>query len=219
MKTESLKTQAYHILKKKITTCQYLPGCQLNEERLQKDLGMSRTPIRDAVSRLEQEGLVMIRPKKGITVAPLTIKQLNMVYEVRELLETYALRTYGNLLPEQELLTHYNFFLNAQHSAEEQQYQEDDAFHLLLMSVVPNEYIQQSYRQIVDQNTRFRVMTGHRTAQRLEETNQEHLQILTACLKKDWEQAAQAMQMHLKIAKAAAFDCMMAQSQNKIEQA
>lgn len=212
IETKSLKLQAYHLLKEKITSCTYSPGSQLNEEQLQNELGMSRTPIRDALSRLEQEGLVTIRSKKGITVTPLSIKELNMTFELRQLLECYALLNYGDLLKEGDLMAFYRAFSAPEGMTEQTYYQQDDAFHGLLVSVVPNLYIARSYEQIINQNTRFRVMTGHRTRQRLEMTNAEHLSILTSCMKRDWDAAAVSMRKHLAAAKDAAFDLLLEQS-------
>ena len=64
MRKMSLKQQAYNIIKNKIITCEYPPNFLLNEEKLKDEIGASRTPIRDALSRLEQENLVHILPKK-----------------------------------------------------------------------------------------------------------------------------------------------------------
>ena len=82
MKKETLKQQAYNIIKEKIINCEYPPSALLNEEMLKEDIQASRTPIRDALGRLEQEGLITILPKKGIIVAPLTIREINMVHDL-----------------------------------------------------------------------------------------------------------------------------------------
>lgn len=66
MAKTNLKTLAYKTIKQKIVTCEYAPGLYLNEEILTEELKISRTPIRDALSRLEQEGLIEIKPKKGL---------------------------------------------------------------------------------------------------------------------------------------------------------
>ena len=213
LKRESLKNQAYAILKDRITNCIYAPGCELNEETLQRELEMSRTPIRDALGRLEQEGLVSIRPKKGITITKLSLDQLNMVFELRQLLECHTLLQYGNLLPADQLNTFYQQFSKGAFLTEQDYYRADDEFHGMIMSVVPNIYIAQSYRQIINQNTRFRILTGHHTEQRLSETNQEHLSILSACIQRDWEQAANEMQRHLAHSKSAAFQLLLEQSE------
>ena len=79
MSKMNLKTQAYNTIRQKIVTCEYAPGTFLNEELLTTELGLSRTPVRDALSRLEQEGLIEIKPKKGIIVMPLSINTINMI--------------------------------------------------------------------------------------------------------------------------------------------
>lgn len=70
MKKESLKQQAYNIIKNKIITCEYPPNFLLNEEKLKEEIGASRTPIRDALSRLEQENLVHTRLKRELWWRP-----------------------------------------------------------------------------------------------------------------------------------------------------
>ena len=79
MAGSNLKTLAYTQIRRKIVSCEYAPGSNLNEEMLTSALGLSRTPVRDALGRLEQEGLVEIRPKKGVTVTPLTVTDINMI--------------------------------------------------------------------------------------------------------------------------------------------
>ena len=96
-KNKPLKQYAYEFIKKKILTCEYEPGRHLNEQQLCEAMGnISRTPVRDAVSRLEQEGLLNILPKKGILVSELRISDINRIFEVRMLLEPYVLRRYGS---------------------------------------------------------------------------------------------------------------------------
>ena len=106
----NLKTQAYNTIRQKIVTCEYAPGTFLNEELLTTELGLSRTPVRDALSRLEQEGLIEIKPKKGIIVMPLSINTINMIFEVRQLYEPYILLNYGNALSVERLKDLYNIF-------------------------------------------------------------------------------------------------------------
>ena len=91
----NLKTLAYNTIRNKIVTCQYAPGTFLNEEQLTTELSLSRTPVRDALGRLEQEGLLEIRPKCGILVRPLTLNDIDMTFEVRMLYEPYILTHYG----------------------------------------------------------------------------------------------------------------------------
>ena len=92
----NLKTLAYNTIRNKIVTCQYAPGTFLNEEQLTTELSLSRTPVRDALGRLEQEGLLEIRPKCGILVRPLTLNDIDMTFEVRMLYEPYILSACPN---------------------------------------------------------------------------------------------------------------------------
>ena len=78
-----LKQVAYETLKRKIITCEILPGSLLTEDMLCEELNASRTPVRDAVSRLEQENLVSIMPKKGIRVNRVSMNNIRELFEVR----------------------------------------------------------------------------------------------------------------------------------------
>lgn len=62
---KDLKNHTYCILKERLVNCIYPPSTLLNEAQLAADLGASRTPVREAISRLEMEGFVKIMPKKG----------------------------------------------------------------------------------------------------------------------------------------------------------
>ena len=62
-----LKNHAYQIIKERLINCIYEPGSFINESQLATDLGLSRTPVREAINRLESEGLVKVMPKKGFS--------------------------------------------------------------------------------------------------------------------------------------------------------
>ena len=133
----SLKLQAYQYLKTKILNCEYAPSQFLNEQKLCAEMGnISRTPMRDALGRLEQEGLITILPKKGLMVSPITDEDVHSIYEVRLLVEPYALRMYGSQLPRDQL---EHFVTLMQHPELMPDFcAGDDAFHELLISTLPN---------------------------------------------------------------------------------
>jgi len=206
---KSLKQQAYDEIKRKIVTCEYAPNTLLNEELLREELHVSRTPIRDALSRLEQKGLITILPKKGIMVSSLSINDINMVFEVRMMYEPYALLHYGSRIPYSVLTHSYELLSDLDAMSEDWAFfQADDAFHAAVVQAIGNRFLLQTYEWIQDQNLRFRVMTGQTSAPRLEDTSKEHTRILEACLKKDWSEAASAMKDHLINSKNATFDLL-----------
>ena len=73
-KKHSIQSEAYEYIKKKIMMCEYLPNQLLSESILQEELGCSRTPVREAIRRLEQEGLATVLPKRGIVTGCISRK-------------------------------------------------------------------------------------------------------------------------------------------------
>ena len=213
---KSLKQQAYDEIKRKIVTCEYAPNTLLNEELLREELHVSRTPIRDALSRLEQKGLTIL-PKKGIMVSSLSINDINMVFEVRMMYEPYALLHYGSRIPYSVLTHSYELLSDLDAMSEDWAFfQADDAFHAAVVQAIGNRFLLQTYEWIQDQNLRFRVMTGQTSAPRLEDTSKEHTRILEACLKKDWSEAASAMKDHLINSKNATFDLLFQKKDTRL---
>ena len=214
---KSLKQQAYDEIKRKIVTCEYAPNTLLNEELLREELHVSRTPIRDALSRLEQKGLITILPKKGIMVSSLSINDINMVFEVRMMYEPYALLHYGSRIPYSVLTHSYELLSDLDAMSEDWAFfRADDAFHAAVVQAIGNRFLLQTYEWIQDQNLRFRVMTGQTSAPRLEDTSKEHTRILEACLKKDWSEAASAMKDHLINSKNATFDLLFQKKDTRL---
>lgn len=210
MPKTNLKTLAYNTIRQKIVTCEFAPGTFLSEEILTEALHLSRTPVRDALSRLEQEGLVEIKAKKGIIIKPLSITEINMIFELRTIFEPYVLLNYGSLLPIERLNEFYNIFLHQDANSECFQnndyfYVLDSSFHTMIINACPNTYIQQNFNLIQTQNDRFRYMTGNISNNRLEDTFREHLAIIRSCLLKNWKEAAEMMQYHIEESKKATF--------------
>lgn len=87
----SLKEQLYEFLRKEIHQHRLNPGSYINLERASKELGTSRTPLRDALMQLEMEGFVTIVPRQGIYVNPLTTAEIKDYYEVIGALEHKAI--------------------------------------------------------------------------------------------------------------------------------
>ncbi|MBT9778697.1 GntR family transcriptional regulator [Clostridium sp. MCC353] len=194
----NLKQQAYQIIRRKIINCEYLPGSLLNGNILLEAVPGSQTPIRDAVSRLEQEKLVTILPKKGILVAPLSVSDLKPVYETRLLLEPYVVLHYGNKLSEDFYMDMYKNFSTAESPQPDgSHYTIDDEFHLHLIAAADNPYISQVYEQIHAQTHRARVLCGNTSENRVRDSMKEHLDIIFPCLKKDWTTASGRMTDHL----------------------
>jgi DNA-binding GntR family transcriptional regulator len=218
MQKENLKQQAYHTIKEKIITCQYYPNTDLTEAFLLADTALGRTPIRDALSRLEQENLVTIIPKKGVRVSDVTINDINIIYEMRNLIEPYVIRRYGERLDKQDLLIFKRKFeqlldgesVSTKHTTKDLRirYNVDDSFHQSIIQSSRNAYLILSMKHIVNQNSRLRALTST-THKRLTQSHPEHVRIIDFLLRDDYENAALAMEEHLAHFKQASFEAII----------
>ena len=199
MSNESLKQQAYNAIKDKILTCEYAPGAYLSENILIEHLGMSRTPIRDALGRLEQEGLVEIQPKRGIWVRNITFKDINNIFEFRRVIEVYAMKNHAYKIDRGVIRQIYDRMQNLDISNLDSVYELDDHFHELIIRSTYNEYLIPAYLATENQIHRLRILTaiGHSNSNRMYTARIEHLTILNAMLNGDYTAATQALIDHL----------------------
>lgn len=197
---KSLKLQIYDEIKRRIVRCEYLPGMQLNEDILCHQFGSSRTPVRDALSRLEQEGLVNIYAKRGVKISEVSISSVNELFEVRMRIEPYAVRTYGSCQSE-EVYASYMRQFSKKLGSKEAFYELDNDFHHSFIVVSNNRYLQMIYGITADQSARYRILSG--ADDRLEQTQEEHYNIAANCLRRDWVAASQQMRNHLEMSKKA----------------
>lgn len=207
MKEESLKVQAYTIIKNNIVECIYKPGSMINEQQLQNELNISRTPIRDALSRLEQEGLINIKAKKGVLINPITIEEINKIFEVRLLVEPYAIERYGYKLNTADLLNYLNYYHGDKKEflTKEKVIELDDRFHDSIINCIPNDYLTNFYNIIKAQNKRLRILSGSEYTNRIQLGQIEHVKIIEYLLKEDWDMARDSLIEHLKESKSSAF--------------
>jgi DNA-binding GntR family transcriptional regulator len=206
LKNMNLKQQAYNQIRQKIIQCEYPPHMLLNEEKLREELGVSRTPIRDALGRLEQESLVQILPKKGIIVRGIAPEEIEHLFEMRMLLEPYAARNYGHTIPHQVYVGLADCFASGTENLSfETVYRWDDDFHHLFINASKNSFLIHAYELSFAQNIRLRILCGNYGKERVKKSQTEHQVILAHCLETDWEAAALALQFHLEEAKRTSF--------------
>lgn len=96
--------KAYELIKKMILSLDLSSGEKLDENRLCEELNMSRTPIREALSRLQQENFIVKVPRVGYSLRPFTLKEIKELYSVRSILEIAAVEMATPNLDEQKLI-------------------------------------------------------------------------------------------------------------------
>lgn len=202
----NLRDMAYSLIKKKILTCEYGPNRFLNEAELKEELQVSRTPIREALTRLEQEGLVMILPKKGVMVNAPTINDINQSFEVRILMEPFILKNYMKYIDQQELKVIREQFvtlINAKPFGAEFA-PLDDHFHRVIAQACPNVFLLGMLNKVFDLNVRIRAMSGRDLWDRHVEAAKEHIELIDFILAGEVEHAVKAMYNHLDTSKKTA---------------
>lgn len=156
-----LRDVVFNTLRQAILKGELAPGERLMEIQLADRLGVSRTPIREAIRKLELEGLVVMIPRKGAEVAKITEKDLKDVLEVRCALEELAVelacRNITDLQVE-ELKKNVKEFKKAIHGKDVTALAEKDvAFHDIIFSATHNERLIQILNNLREQMYRYRV--------------------------------------------------------------
>ena len=194
----TLKLEAYNTIKERIILCEYPPNSLLSEEKLKAELKISRTPIRDALSRLEQESLIQIIPRKGILIRGITPDEVEQVFEMRMLIEPHAIKKYGHTVDREILGEMESFFSrDPEDLSLDAIHKKDDEFHQLFVSVSKNAYIIEAYKFAYIQNIRLRILSGNLGNDRIKKSQNEHMEITKWCLKENWDKAANQLNEHL----------------------
>ncbi|WP_085833933.1 GntR family transcriptional regulator [Clostridium merdae] len=210
MVNDSLKEKAYRLIKEKIINCEYMPSSFLVENELMEQVGASRTPIREALNKLEQENLVRILPKKGVVVCDIVLGDINKIFEVRELVEPYIIRNYAANISREVLLAVKKKITVIEMAGERTTvYAADNDLHQMLISASNNAYFSELMSRIYAQNHRIRILSGQKIEHRIQETHEEHMLIFSYLLDEKYEEAAEAMKEHLQRSKLAAINAMM----------
>jgi DNA-binding GntR family transcriptional regulator len=196
-----LSIPVYKKLKEMIISNELKPGEKLLQEKLASRLGVSRTPLLKALQMLEYEFLVESIPRRGMVVKKLSVEEMCDIYDVREGMETVAVRLTSERLTEKQLRqlgSIWKPFIN-QVSIDYEKYRiADDRFHALLLEFSNNKMLQKIYSQSLVQ-LRVEQMGLMRPPQ---ETLPEHLAIVDAIEKKDAIRAVNELRNHLQKSKA-----------------
>jgi DNA-binding GntR family transcriptional regulator len=196
-----LKDDAYERLKDMIVRGEFEPGRFLSERRLAERLSMSKTPVRSAVERLANEGLVLVSPQQGIVVAAVSFTEIIDLFEIRMALESFVVTQLSDrLTPEQ--LRRLNANLDEQAEAARlgdvaENMRLDTAFHFLLCEFQGNQEIARVMWRMRDRLARIIVGVLRQRPQRMLESLAEHRAIVEAIGAGDGGKAAEATRAHL----------------------
>ncbi len=179
----------------------FRPGERLMEIQLADEMGVSRTPVREAIRKLELEGFVVMIPRRGTYVADISIKDLAEIFEIRTCLDVLAAGLAAERITDEELVT-LNEYLNAigQHAASMDMnkiVELDTAFHDVLYTASRNERLRTIINNLREQMTGIRGRSMSYPG-RLVETMDEHRLLVDSISARDVERAQHAARTHLE---------------------
>ncbi len=177
------------------------PGERLMESQLAEDLGVSRTPVREAIRKLELEGYVIMMPRRGTYVANLSIRDVNEVFEIRTSLDSLASGLAAERITDEELERLQRLLVAIGCYIEENDMDKivecDTEFHDLLYQASRNSRLVGIIFNLREQLTRFR-STSMSFPGRLKATLEEHRRIVEAIAQGDVAEARAAAEYHME---------------------
>jgi DNA-binding GntR family transcriptional regulator len=202
-----LAEKAYQRIRYELFNFLLLPGDRFTEQQLCDRLNVSRTPVRQALFRLQQEGHIEVLFRNGWRVLPIDFKKFDALYDFRILIETEAAqrlcegRISGDLaISNQRLDTLADFWLVAKSSRiydAATVSEHDEEFHCMVVSAAGNPVMENTHREITE---RIRVIRklDFTYQPRIDATYDEHARILKAILDKRSEQARLLLKAHIE---------------------
>jgi DNA-binding GntR family transcriptional regulator len=138
---QNISDELANWIRKMIVTGEFAAGSRINEVHLSRDLGVSRTPLREAIARLLREDTLVAVPRIGAFVKPLTVEEFDQVYGIRNLLDPEALRLAG-LASQQQLQRLERLNAKIEAAVDPDAIVDlDDQWHLLLLEHCPNQVL------------------------------------------------------------------------------
>jgi DNA-binding GntR family transcriptional regulator len=199
----TLADQAYAELKQMIFDFALMPGDRCSESELAQRLKVSRTPLRQALQRLEREGFLQVMPKIGWQVAPLDFDTFDELYDLRVLIECHA----ANHLAEAEERTPLKVLADVWLAPPEERLADaaevgrlDEQFHALLVQGSGNREMARVHRQITERIRIIRRLDFTKPA-RVEATYDEHARILRAITRRRGDEAQRLLRAHIEQSK------------------
>ncbi len=187
----------YQKLKEDIIKGKYEPGSVFVEKDYASELNVSRTPVREAVLRLANEGYINIIPRKGTLISSISFEDIKSIYEYRMILEPESIL----LLKDKKIDTSWidGWIDKFSSKNENNSLSEDDdkKFHVELAKLTGNKYIYSQIDSIMDKCSRIRILSNFESSVRYKESMNEHIEILKCLKNKDVSKASEMMKVHL----------------------
>jgi DNA-binding GntR family transcriptional regulator len=202
---ENLSTRVYDEIKDLILCNEILPGQKLHHQQLSERLGVSRTPVREALTRLVQEGYVSFLPNRGFTCKEIRMQEAEELYELREALEAFTVeRAIANLTDSalrglRAKINYYGRDVQNRFTRERLVYDQD--VHLAIAELAGNETLKNTLSHVFERIVLKRRTDGLYDPARGTAAHQEHLLLLEAMERRDPAEAVTILRKHIQAGK------------------
>ena len=194
---ENLATQVYQNLKRQIINNEILPNTYLDEKQLCDSLGVSRTPVREALVRLEWEGLVVSLPQRGIAVSDLSLQTIIELIHVRKAVEPELLKPYLRSYSREVLL---DFRAKTEQALRDNDvgtlHALDYAFHKYLYEASNKRHVRKLLSYVCDHSQRIRTQEFY-LRQRSISGAKDHIEIIDALLGGEYDRVPGLLREHI----------------------
>lgn len=202
VKQATLADQAYEYIKKMIITGKLKPGQELPEEKLALELGISRTPLREALKRLAVDALIEMRKTKPAVVAAFTFQDVKEIMELRRLLEIHGLENLSKADQQPVIMQEMKRNIERQFQAVQTQsvvefMDLDQEFHSFLYQNHANNRLKEMIKGINSGGSRAFLLLSDTAADSAKKAYGEHLSIIQAIEEGNLDKAKQQLAIHL----------------------
>ncbi|MDD2568289.1 MAG: GntR family transcriptional regulator [Clostridia bacterium] len=198
---QPLREMVFEVLREAIMSGQLPPGERLMEVQLAEEMGVSRTPVREAIRRLELDGFVVMVPRKGAYVAGMSVKDIISVFEIRTSLERLAASLAAERMSEAELEDLERLLVELSETWEEGDVEHwaelDSCFHEQIYNATKNDRLVQIMNNIFEQINRYRMICLAQTQVR-QNSLEEHKKLLEAIAERNPAKAKVAASEHIE---------------------
>jgi len=198
---ELLNQKTYRILKRAIVRGDLAPNSKLALNEIAKSLGISNTPVREAINKLSSEGFVKIIPNKGIIVKEVNIDDLQEILHIRAFLDGLIAKLAVKKILDKEIVNMMKIINKMEYCVKEDDrltYNDlDIKFHNFLLNITENNKLKEIYNNLIVHAHRFRIRTL-KISGRMGKSLKEHKEIALKIKERNSDEANKASQEHVE---------------------
>lgn len=192
---DSISDQICDLIKNQIFVQELELGAQIDTKKIAEEHNISIMPVRDALNKLESQGLVIRKSRVGYFVRSFTAKEVKEIMEARKMYELYSLEEHFEAIDKAKLREILEEIINTESITRQQFDKLDDGLHNLIIAASGNDFLINNYSQINDQIILFRRLDKNR----IQNATREHKELIEAILSNDLENSRNILKNHIDL--------------------